>query len=173
MVRGGAFGRCLNYEGKMVMNEISILQKDRLQKEVLILPPCEDKMRSLWPRRDSHLTMLAPWFWTSGYRTVRNKFIPIEGHFICLSSCLSSRIYREEPTGAGWGRGKFVPEGTVWGFLRISKPGKGRNKSLAEKAFYSFPNLMKEQSIHSGIQQLEDIKKGIFKSFLLQNSSSN
>jgi hypothetical protein len=41
------------------------------------------------------------------------------------TSCPSSRAWKGEPTGAGWGkRGNFVPEGTVWGIIFVRRKGR-------------------------------------------------
>lgn len=47
---GGCFGRCLGHEHEDLMNGVRVLVKETPQGS-LALPPCEDRVRSLWPRR--------------------------------------------------------------------------------------------------------------------------
>lgn len=75
-------------------------------------------------------------------QTENNKYSPSEETFTRLTSCPSFRCYKDEPTGAGWGKkGKLVSEGTVQAIVRISKYAEGENKLLIVKTMNMIKNF--------------------------------
>ena len=80
VLRSGAFRKLLNYEGRALINEISVPIKETLESSH-VLPLHEDTVRrwlSVNQRVCSHKTVNLPSPWSLGFpdsRTVGNKFV--------------------------------------------------------------------------------------------------